>query len=563
MTAFTDFSDRFLDDANRLDPCIGAFRGDERHQRDLTDYSPAGIEARAALLRSGLTELAGLPLADHREEVAARFMRETLEAALEVHDLGEPYRELRNLESPAELVHECFDQMPRASDEDWDAIAERATKAAAAIETVRLGLEEGRQRGLVAPRRQVEAVAEQCAIWAGEREPKAWFATLAEDHAAFMVESGAADGERVHSALDRAADRASAAYSALGRWLLDDYLAAADDVDGIGPERYPAHAYWNLGTHLDPQEAYEWAWAELRRIHDDRDHTSADVLPGASFGEAQAHLVSGGGPAAESIDEYQHWLQDRTDETIDWMDGRHIDLPPELRQCEVMLAPAGAALAAYYSPPSNDLRVPGRTWWPTGTRTRFPLWDELTICYHEAVPGHHLQLGWVRVLGDQLPSFQRYTEAGNALIEGWALYAERLMDEFDMFPEPAYRLGFLCSQALRAARVIVDIGLHLHLAIPGDAWFHPGDAWTADLAVEFVEEETGAPHEIVVSEITRYLGWPAQAISYKLGERAWLAGRDAARANRGAAFDLKSFHTAALDLGILGLDQLQHELARL
>jgi uncharacterized protein (DUF885 family) len=360
-----------------------------------------------------------------------------------------------------------------------------------------------------------------------------------------------------------AAAAGSAAFAELRTYLAEDYAADADDADGVGAERYAAHARWHLVGSLDPAEAYDWAWHELRRIRADRDATATAVLPGATFAEAHHHLVSGGGPTADGADAYRGWLQERTDETIEWIDGLHVDLPPALRRCEVVLAPPGVSLAAYYTAPSKDFRVPGRTWWPTGTRTRFALWDELTTCYHEAVPGHHLQIGWSRLLGDRLPSCQRFTDSGGAFIEGWALYAERLMDEFGRFEEPAFRLGFLASQSLRAARVIVDIGMHLGMRIPDDAWFQPGEQWTANLAIAFLQAETGLPSEVVVSEIVRYLGWPGQAISYKLGERAIMAGRDAARARRGADFDLKAFNAATLDLGVIGLDLFQDVLSKL
>ena len=146
--------------------------------------------------------------------------------------------------------------------------------------------------------------------------------------------------------------------------------------------------------------------------------------------------------------------------------------------------------------------------------------------------------------------------------EGWALYAERLMDELGFFERPEYRLGFLRAQAMRAVRVIVDIGMHLQMDIPPDQPFHPGERWTPELGQQFVNERSRFPLDFMASEIVRYLGWPGQAISYKVGERIWLAGRTEAEMRLGSAFDLKAFHAYAFDLGPLGLDQLADELAR-
>jgi uncharacterized protein (DUF885 family) len=145
------------------------------------------------------------------------------------------------------------------------------------------------------------------------------------------------------------------------------------------------------------------------------------------------------------------------------------------------------------------------------------------------------------------------------------LYAERLMDDLGHLDDPGNRLGMLDAQALRAARVIVDIGVHLQLEIPADNpfGFHPGERWTAELALEFMRQHSRDEDARLVFEVNRYLGWPGQAPSYKVGERIWLQARDDARARLGADFDLKAFHRAALDLGALGLDPLQRALARI
>ena len=234
------------------------------------------------------------------------------------------------------------------------------------------------------------------------------------------------------------------------------------------------------------------------------------------------------GEAIEGEDALQRWLQDLMDETVAALDGTHFDLAPPLRTVEAMIAPPGTAAAQYYTAPTADFSRPGRTWYPTMGRSRFPIWNEISTCYHEGVPGHHLQLAqWVYVT-PELSRFQSGTMiSGN--IEGWALYAERLMDELGFLSDPGARLGYLVAQQLRAARVIVDIGMHLSLAIPGGQPFHSGERWTAELGREFLGLHAGKDVAFLDSEWVRYLGWPGQAISYKLGERVWLAGRSEAQ----------------------------------
>ncbi|MDQ1465867.1 MAG: hypothetical protein QOH10_282, partial [Actinomycetota bacterium] len=215
-----------------------------------------------------------------------------------------------------------------------------------------------------------------------------------------------------------------------------------------------------------------------------------------------------------------------------------------------------------YTGPSEDFSRPGRTWYPTQGKTTFPLWREVSTCYHEGVPGHHLQVAQVKYLSEELSRFQRAFGFISGHGEGWALYAERLMGELGYLDDPAYELGMLGAQAMRAVRVIVDIGMHLELPIPESERYHPGEIWTGALALPFVIERSCEPEYFMRSEVDRYLGWPGQAISYKVGERVWLEARADAQRRHGSDFDLKRFHSYALDLGGMGLGALRDELAR-
>jgi uncharacterized protein (DUF885 family) len=215
-------------------------------------------------------------------------------------------------------------------------------------------------------------------------------------------------------------------------------------------------------------------------------------------------------------------------------------------------------------PPSEDFARPGQVWWtlPDG---RLPTWHVPSTMYHEGAPGHHLQQGMTVCNAARLNRFQRVaTEwSFSGHVEGWGLYAERLMGELGFYTDPAHYLGMLTQQQFRAARIVLDIGLHLELEIPRGGGFHDGARWTRDLGMEFLRARSSLDDFGVRFEIDRYLGRPGQAASYKVGERVWLAAREDARRRAGAAFDLKAFHAAALDLGSMGLDAFRDELARL
>jgi uncharacterized protein (DUF885 family) len=265
----------------------------------------------------------------------------------------------------------------------------------------------------------------------------------------------------------------------------------------------------------------------------------------------------------EGVEQVRERLQQLMDEVIAQLNGTHFDLPEPIKVVEARIAPPGSAAAPYYTPPSTDFSRPGRTWLPTMGHTSFPMWNLYSTWYHEGVPGHHLQLAQWRYLAEQLSLYQTAVGGVSACGEGWALYAERLMDELGFLEAPGARMGYLDAQLMRAIRVVIDIGMHMELTVPSDSPMFAGQAWTPELALEFFCAHSGRDPGFLRSEVVRYLSAPGQAISYKMGERAWLAGRDAARAARGNGFDLKSWHMAALSLGSLGLDDLADELASL
>jgi uncharacterized protein (DUF885 family) len=318
-----------------------------------------------------------------------------------------------------------------------------------------------------------------------------------------------------------------------------------------------------MGTDLDLQETYEWGWDELHRIEHAMGSVAERILPSEPMTAVVEHLEHDPTRMITGEANLRAWLQDLMDSTMQDLNGTHFDIPKPVQRVEAMIAPPGGAAAMYYTGPSEDFTRPGRTWYPTQGRTEFPLWGEVSTCYHEGVPGHHLQIAMTRYLTDRLNRFQRTLASNSGHAEGWALYAERLMGELGYLDDPAFELGMLRAQAMRAVRVVVDLGLHLELAIPARDHFYPGETWTPELALEFAMVRSQYDRGFMESEIDRYLGWPAQAISYKVGERFWLAGRAEVKKRLGAKFDLKQFHTQALELGPLGLDQLRDELRRI
>jgi uncharacterized protein (DUF885 family) len=554
-------ADAHVDEVVRLDPFTATLLGVPEGRDRLPDLSPAGIEANAGAMRTTLARLdrveaSGRPLPEEERRCAV-LLRERLEAALDLHDAGEPFRHLGQLESPLVMTRAVFTLMPTETPEDWAAVGTRLRAVPAALLGYRETLEEGLRRDLPAGPAQVAPVLAQLDGWLGSGPGTDWFSSFAQ--------GGPADQQ---SDLAGAAAVAAVAFGQFREWLAHDYgpVCSSIGVDQVGPERYGRFARNWTGSRLDLQEAYDWGWAEFGRIDAELREQAELVRPGEGPLAAMAWLRDHG-PAVEGVDQVRAVLQQMMDDAIAAVDGVHFDLPGPVRRVEAMIAPAGSAAAPYYTQPAVDFSRPGRTWLPTQGGTRFPTWDLVSTWYHEGVPGHHLQLATWVYCAPQLSRYQTSIGAVDAMVEGWALYAERLMDELGYFSEPATRIGYLDSQQARAVRVLVDIGMHLSLELPADQGgaepFAVGQRWSPALAREFFGLHSGRPAQFLDDEIVRYLEIPGQAIGYKVGERAWLAGRAAARAAQGAAFDLKAWHNAALAAGSLGLDDLVRELAAL
>ncbi|MFB6839176.1 DUF885 domain-containing protein [Streptomyces sp. NPDC056361] len=554
-------ADAHVDALIALDPITGTYLGVPESAGLLPDFSPAGQRAVADLARrtlARLDEAERVPGADDdAERRCARLLRERLTAELAVHEADEGLCAVSNMRSPAHSVRIVFTVMPTETEQDWTAVATRLRAVPAALEGYRSALELGLERKLFGGPRPTATFIDQLTEWSGgPNGGTGWFEEFATSGPDTLP--GALRAE-----LAEAGRGATAAVGALRDWMRDVYApAVAGAPDTVGRERYQRWTRFFNGTDLDLDQAYAYGWTEYHRLLAEMRTEAERILPGAGPWEALAHLDEHG-THIEGTEEVRVWLQELMDEAIEALDGTHFELADRVRRVESRIAPPGGAAAPYYTGPSEDFSRPGRTWLPVDGTTRFPVYDLVSTWYHEGVPGHHLQIAQWAHVADRLSRYQATLGKVSANAEGWALYAERLMDELGFLPDAERRLGYLDGQMMRACRVIVDIGMHLGLEIPAESPFHPGETWTPELAQEFFQLHSSRPPAFVESEMTRYLSMPGQAIGYKLGERAWLLGRANARAAHGDAFDAKAWHMAALSQGPLGLDDLVDELSRL
>ena len=541
-------ADRYVDQLAALQPMLATQMGVPGFDGQWGVQDPSGWQDIGALFKRTLSAIEALPPSDrHRDQLGRRVLKDHLSGRVERIEHGHPLQDLNNIASPVQGFRETFDLMPKVSADDWELIASRLSSLHGAVDGYIESLSEGRRRGLAAARRQVEACIEQCRVNSGSGS---FF---------YQLSAGAHDAQ-VPDALQAEVDSGTAAarlaYAHLANYLEDEYLPDSVEADGVGLERYRRASRHFLLTEIDHEAVYHWAWQEVAALRAQMVEVGRQIDPALGFQEIVQLLKTGADYVVSSEAEFLSQMRQCQMDALDQLDGTVFDVPVPIKQIDVQIAPPGTTLGAYYIQPSEDFSRAGSVWYAKLTDTSvYPLFDEVTTAYHEGFPGHHLQIGVQMCLGDELTRAHRLAIWYDGYGEGWALYAERLMDELGFINRPEYRFGLLCSQLMRACRVVIDIGMHLGMIIPKDAVFHSGDIWTFDLAVEMLRDYGLMSPVGARSEVTRYLGWPAQAISYKVGEQFILDLR--AQAEHEAWFTLKEFHRRILVSGPVGLDHLK------
>ncbi|MFP5416507.1 MAG: DUF885 domain-containing protein [Actinomycetes bacterium] len=538
-----------------LSPLLATQLGVPGSDHLVDDLSPAGHRADADLNRRTLAALDGVDPADAVDAVTVAAMRDRLGLALECFEAGDHTVDLNNIASPVQDLRDVFDLMPHENADHWAAIAGRMRALPQAVEGYMDTLREGLRAGRAVALRQVElAIVET----EGLADPDGSFFTA---FAAGARPGGAEASGALANALTAGADAARAAYGRLARFLRAELAEQAATDDAVGRERYQRASRRFVGATIDLDETYAWGVEELARITAEQHALAARIAgPGASVPDAVAVLDADPARTLQGTDALREWMQETADDAIAALAGVDFDIAEPLRTIECMIAPTQNG-GIYYTGPTDDWSRPGRMWWsvPPGV-TEFNTWREKTTVYHEGVPGHHLQIAQAVYNAAELNWWRRQICWMSGHGEGWALYAERLMEEFGFLDDDGDRFGMLDAQRLRATRVVLDIGVHL-----GKPAFdrYGGGVWDYDKAWALMKDNVTMDEGFLRFELNRYMGWPAQAPSYKVGQRLWEQIRAEAQAGaraRGEAFSLKDFHTRALNLGSLPLDVLRAQL---
>ena len=536
MSDLFELASRYVDDACELSPLLASSLGLSLNPH-WDDFGPEGVERWRDLRERYQGELSSVEVESSDARLGRRVMETDLAIAEERYSTGDHLLDLRHMASKFQQIRSSFQTLPSETQEGRTVIEERLRTINQPLEGLRALYQHALDQGKVVSKRQVRSVVAQARRLASDES------SLNE----LPVDSGL--------------DAARAAYGSMASWLEAEYLPHAKGSDGVGRDVYERAANVLVGRQIDPLETYEWGWEEFYRLRDEMTKVADQVVSGASVLEAKEHLETHPSAVVRGEQALLEFVADVLADAKERLAGVHFDLPSQIHPLTVQMAPKGGPLGVYYMRPSEDFVRPGGVWYSTGDQTTFPLYQHRSTAYHEGFPGHHLQIASMMLNSDRLSRYQRLMTWCPGYGEGWAMYSEVLMGELGFLEHPGDYFGMLAKQMYRASRVVVDIGLHLGLTIDARSPLSPGEQWTFENASEFMEVygfRTGAQAR---DEVLRYLGWPGQAIAYKVGEREILRLRERARAHLGGDFSLDEFHRAVLGTGTVRMDILEETIS--
>ena len=543
--AVNELADTFFDGVLERDPIFATILGDDRWGDRLPDLGEEGRAADAAAFRSVLADAEAIPAADlEPEQVITRDMlmlvaRTHLEA-LEQRQYQLAVDHIFGVQAmPIQIAQFQIAETPEQLAAMLARYAAYPAAIAQHIATLREGIADGRTEYGVPVRKEIDQIARMLALPSGEF-PAVGMANVADDDARERVRAGVE--AHIYPALQ-----------ALHDFLVDEYQAHARPEPGLsttpgGSAAYELAIRQQTTIASTPDEIHTFGLTDLAGIEGEMDEIAHRL------GHADRHALR----AALAVDPSNHTddraaiirlAQDQTARAFAAAPRYFGRLPSA--NCVVKEVEAyreQETPPAFYMPPSLDGSRPGQYYLNTYQPEQRALHKIAAITFHEATPGHHFQLT-IEMELTGLPRFRTLGArmAGVAYTEGWGLYTERLADEMGLYLSDAERLGMLDAQAFRASRLVVDSGLH-------------AKGWTREQAITFMHERGTLPLVDAEIEVDRYIIWPGQALSYKVGQREIERARREVSEKMGDRFDLRAFHDEVLAHGSLPLPTLRREI---
>jgi uncharacterized protein (DUF885 family) len=542
--AVNDLADRFWEGVLERDPTYATVLGDERYNDRWPDVGPDGRAADEAAYRSTLAEALAI-LADGLapEQVITRDLL-ILVAENHLEFLARKQYQLAvdHMSGPQIWPVQAAQYQPGDTPERVEKLLRRYERFPELIEqyvgTLQEGIGDGRTAAAVPVQRAIEQIGRLL-----ETPP-------AQSPATTMAQVGEADRERVAAAVEQ---HIYAGWRRLRDFLVDEYQARARPEPGLsttpgGEEAYRLAIRMQTTVDTSPEEVHAFGLADLESIETEKDEI-ARRLGHADRHALRSALAADPANHTDDPDALVRLARELTDAAYAAAPRYFGRLPSA--NCEVKpVEPYREADSppAFYMPPSLDGSRQGQYYINTYQPEERELHKIAAITFHEATPGHHFQIG-IEMELQGLPAFRILGArmAGTAYSEGWGLYCERLADEMGLYRSDQERLGMLDAQSFRAARLVVDSGLHAM-------------GWTRDQAITFMHERGSLPMVDAAIEVDRYTVWPGQALSYKLGQREIERARADVSVAMGSRFDLRAFHDEVLGHGSLPLATLRREI---
>ena len=535
----------------RENPLMATGVGRHEWNDRLPSATPADLARRAERTESFLDELHGIDRSGlgRDDQVNYDMFERQLENRLADHRLG-TYQITFTAEGGFHTgLARLADEVPLATTEDYENYLARLSELpryfGERIALTRQGIE----RGMVLPRAVLDGFETTIAPHVVESpEESVFWAPFAQ----FPATVPAAEHERLRAAGREAiAEAAVPAYATFLQFYRDEYLPAARETIGAsrlpnGPELYRQAIREYTTLDLPPEEIHRVGLAEVARIRAEMDQIIEQVGFEGSFEEFLEFLRTDPRFYPESPEELLEraaWIAKKMDGQLPALFGRLPRLPYTVEPVPDHIAPKYTA-GRYVGAPEGSTR-PGIYWVNTYALESRPYYTLEALTLHEAVPGHHLQIALASELEEQ-PPFRRFSYI-SAFGEGWGLYSERLGLEAGFYTDPYSDFGRLTYEMWRAARLVVDTGLHAM-------------GWSRQQALDFLAENTALPLHEVTTETDRYISWPGQALAYKMGELEIRRLRAKAEAELGTAFDIRTFHDAVLANGSVPLGVLAEEI---
>ncbi len=534
----------------KVNPEFASILGDRRYNDQVSDSSQKAVRDDLAMTRKFLARFEAIDTRGFSEQerlnrnLMVRDLRSGLEGA-KFNSWQMPVNQMGGIHLGAAQLPSMI---PFATMKDYDDYIARLAKFPKSIDDTIANMRKGMAARLMPPKFLLEKVADQAKSIAdskGEASP------FAQPLANFPDAVPEADRQRIRAAVLASIDaNVIPAYERFAQFVRDEYAPKGRTDVGVwslpnGKARYAFQVKNQTTTDLTPEQIHEIGLREVARIE-------ADMLQIAKrFGfddmksfnaaiEANPDLKAKSGPFI--IDQYTKF--------IDQMYAKLPELFGRLPKGKLEVVPVPAfrekeAAGASYETGSPDGARPGRVYVNTYEATSRKTLSNESTAYHEGVPGHHMQLSIQQELTD-LPPF-RQQGGYTAFVEGWALYSERLGKEIGFYQDPYSDYGRLNDEMLRAIRLVVDTGLH-------------SKKWTRDQVVKYFRDHSAIDEVEIQAETDRYIVWPGQALSYKVGQLKILELRDRAQKALGPKFDIRKFHDEVLGAGALPLQELEERI---